>query len=356
MYSPWIFFSLGSVYYFYSIFCNKREEGKKHNKKDIFFFALYSLLSLYTSFYTVLLFVFQFLYVLFHRGNKKVLTGFSVIMGIVFLSFFPYLIIYINNLIDYGQVHEICFKKESSILFIPYALNCFSLGTSYGPSLAELHFSRSIKLFLSYPSFALAMALFGVLFLSGLYYIRKSNCFLFFSLYFLVPFLFPFIVSLISKSISFNVRHTIIALPSFLTIIAYGIRNLCIYADTSPFLIAVKKYVPLTLLVVLSFYSLNNYYFNPRYYKDDIRNAALHVEKNELSGDKLFIPSSFREFGYYYRGSSEIVMKAEGKNLWVILMREWEYPRLKWDNVYAEKEYTEFPGVKIYKLEEIEDD
>jgi len=352
MYAPWIFFSLGSVYYFYSFVVNREVYCKKNNR-DLTFFAIFSLLAIYTNFYSSFIFLFQSLYLLFHKAKRQTLIEFGIVMGIVFLIFFPYLIIYINNLVSCGHLFDIGTEKEFSILFIFYTLFCYSLGTSYGPSVAELHFNRSIDLFLSYPFFSLVIVLFGSLFLSGLLYIRKKNNFVFHSLYFLVPIISPFLVNLVSNSISFNVRYTLTALPPYIIILACGLKNIWTwtYPGAPPLLGSIKKYTPLTLLVFFSLYSLYNHYLNPKYYKVDIRNAALFIEKNESPGDKLFIyfPSSL-EFKYYYQGNNELVRKLNGKNIWVILMREWEYPRLLWDDLYREKMYMELPGVKIYKL------
>jgi len=155
---------------------------------------------------------------------------------------------------------------------------------------------------------------------------------------------------------AFNVRYVLVGLPFYLALIAVGIDSLRPRVSW-----AAGALVTLTCAV-----SLWNYYFNPRYAKEDVRAAVRAVEARLVPGECIFAPTVWQIVGLYaqpstpvryvYRESDAVMQDHFGRlvvqcnSLWYVRAREWVDDAdgkilREIDARYVRGETLEFPGV-----------
>lgn len=178
----------------------------------------------------------------------------------------------------------------------PYALFAFSTGYSLGPSLREIHLAASVSgLFARHAIAILATGLvFGALLASGLVRsARRGDLGLFLSVL-LVTVASATIVTAFNIKV-FNVRYLMCAFPLYVALVAYGLP-----AGGRARLVAAGAVCALMLL------SDANYFFNPAYFREDVRGAAAVVSAREQGGDLILAPAVEEVFAHYYRGTNSI--------------------------------------------------
>jgi hypothetical protein len=94
--------------------------------------------------------------------------------------------------------------------------------------------------------------------------------------------------------IRYHVRYVSSVLPAFLIVLSMGLDGK-------------RKILFFVCLVSVLLFSLNNYYFQDKYRKEDIRSAAFFLEKRATKNHAILLVGSRRSFEYYFNGEASIV-------------------------------------------------
>jgi uncharacterized membrane protein len=252
---------------------------------------------------------------------------------------------------------------------LPYTFFVYGAGFSLGPSVAELHAERSLGFLLHFlPSIVAVGVIFVALLGIGFWAVKKqwgtkSLCLCLFGL--MVPLGGVMLLSLMTEFTP-NVRYTIVALPYFCILVGTALAFLW-HKHTPAGLVA--------LLAVLgvSGVSLTNYFFHPRYAKEDVRSAVAfwrstaqheyllscstagggtrdainrYLEKPEKDrhvplGGRRQVVSKINDFFATHGASSA----------YIILARDWHQLReLAIRNAFSVDHEQSYPGVKIFRI------
>ena len=177
---------------------------------------------------------------------------------------------------------------------VPYLLYTYSVGTTLGPSTRELHTQTTVASVLKEHGLWViwVAVVFGFLFVSGFWSLlrgggaRPAQA----ALYIFVP-LILLLALCWQNAKAFNARYLLVSLPVYVCVVSAGLRSL-------PGIF--RK--PLTVLVFLTLLiSLGNYYFNPRYAKEDVRGAARYVSANIRESECVLAPTVGEVFQYYFK-------------------------------------------------------
>jgi uncharacterized membrane protein len=182
-------------------------------------------------------------------------------------------------------------QKEFSPLMIPYTFFTFSAGFSQGPSLHELHISRSLStLHSNLPALISLGILFGGFLVVGLTTLPaypETNKLL--MLWTAVPVLGVLAISA-STNLSYNVRYAAMALPAYILILAVGIAR---------FRRPVVQVSLLLMILLSNGISLANYYYNPRYAREDARAAVAYLTSVVQPSDLILVIGHPHVLQYY---------------------------------------------------------
>jgi hypothetical protein len=167
----------------------------------------------------------------------------------------------------------------------------------------------------------------------------------------------------------FNPRYLMVSLPAYILLLARGLSQVGR---------SWLRWTNLGLVLLLYIYSLTNYYFDPRYMKEDLREAARYVTEQARPDDAILTTNCRSAFDLYYAGRPVVeywvklfgdepaVVEArlnkltEGhKRLWLVQVREWERdPQGLTQRVLQSRfgllDEESFPGVRVslFDLEE----
>ncbi len=235
-----------------------------------------------------------------------------------------------------------------------YAFYAFIAGFSLGPSSYELHLNRSIDALLEYwPILAVTILSGGYPLIRGVQLKLKDHR----SAYILLVPTFSLVIlsiAFFTHIIPLYPRHLMMLFPFFLLILGKGLDSISIPT--------IKAIVGISLVFIL-FWSNRNFYYNEKYYKDDIRGASAVIMKNEQKGDLILIGAA-AAFMPYYRGLNQVmripkddqqfftlynILKRDHR-LWVVINRTWEFdPYGKKANLISKKSIKyELNKVQVY--------
>ena len=258
--------------------------------------------------------------------------------------------------------------REFTIMGIPYTFFTFSTGYSLGPSLTELHISRSLKTVLAHtPVIAVCGLLFGTLFFIGLKALRQQpDTAVFLTAWLVVPLMGTFAVSALIPEMPYNVRYVAMSFPAYILILAGGIAN---------FRRRLLQGALLAAVLLISALSLANYYFNPRYSREDTRGAAQYLETAVGARDVIVLVGSGYVFRHYYKPASMLVsltkemindevalarqfedLDKDHEHLWLVSIRSWRVDPQGITQALLNKRYTtmarhELSGVDIRRYQ-----
>jgi uncharacterized membrane protein len=207
----------------------------------------------------------------FRRDRLKgmIASGFASV-----LLFGPMIVFFLKRL---GALREPPGGAGASFANLPYTAFVYSVGLSMGPSVWELKQHRTVDALAPFvPLALLVIACFGVAVVSG---IRETlrrpsqHAGALIVLSFVAPILGVFAVSFLPE-MTYNVRYTAWAFPSFLIFLGSGL-----FAITQ----ARRRlgWAVLVAVVVLWATSMGNYFSNPRYAKEDVRSAVAHWREHD---------------------------------------------------------------------------
>ena len=258
---------------------------------------------------------------------------------------------------------QVGFPKPSTILSLPYTFYAFTVGFSLGPSVSELHWDPTPSAIVPHlPLVLLVAALFGGAMLLGLARLARTPSKLMFLLgYLTIPILIAYLISEISD-FTFNVRYASAAVPAYYMILAFGLKE----GRARPL-----GWVLTPAVLAVFAVSLTNYYFEPVYWKEDMRSAARFIEAHEDQGDVIIAVGNTLPLEYYYQGSQPIrsigppatlsdqavqevleKMISNHTRAWLVLSRAWQAdPDARvaafLDGTYRLRVSREFAGVDL---------
>jgi uncharacterized membrane protein len=343
-------------------------------------YSVTSALALLTFVTIGLLIVAQGLYLLFQRDLRPLVRKWLVSQFAIGLFFAPWFITRMAHGLpavlserprlvthDQGRSRD---KMPMTDLVgtLPYTFFAFSAGFSLGPSLKDLHESRSIKNLSSHaPLLAPLAILYASLFALGLGRLRRERGTQMFLLLWLgVPLLGVFTIATMTTYHVYNTRYVAMALPAYLFILATGIAGIR------------RPRMQLGLLAAVLLVhgvSLYNFYFDAQYGRPDARAAARYLESAAKPGEVILAVGNPRALNYYYQGEIPVIRvngRSEEKwpavardlqehvtrrdRVWLVKIRSWESdPREKikpaMDELASHGESKHLPGIDIYAYE-----
>lgn len=186
-------------------------------------------------------------------------------------------------------VNHIGLSIFKNIIFVLYGI---LVGTTFGPSIEELHGINKLEVILGYlPQFLILLVVVILIFIPLLLGLIKCKTVsknkqtdLLFVYLFLISLFLGFIFASFTK-INWVPRH------SFYLVIPLA---LLIPSAFSPrYHLNLRYQIPsswtrlaILILIILNIYSLNNYYFNPSYWKDDYRSASEYLLNHDNDSTK----------------------------------------------------------------------
>lgn len=326
MYAMLILVSLASVLFFIRFL---HQRGRWSGP----WWILTTALAIYTHYYAVFIPIFQVIYfVICRRAYRSLWRHFRLSLAAIILLGIP-----IVTVVFLGpRFSEILTQGAGGNPFrafsLPYTFFAFSLGFSYGPSVAELHRSTSLAAVQPYWSHLIPPTIvFFIAFASGLGWLwrrREREKLVFFLLYLFIPMAGASIISSQLNVISYNVRYVSVIFPAYLLILAHG-------------LLSTRRRILrwLLILVILgaTVISIANYYFVPRYSKEDYRSAARFISAHAQQEDIILV-THLVSFSYYYQGPVPArsffwshafyrklpeIQLSDYRRAWFVLSREW---------------------------------
>jgi uncharacterized membrane protein len=246
---------------------------------------------------------------------------------------------------------------------IPYTFFAFSTGFSLGPSPRELHADRSLTPLVPYASLlCILTALYGGLVLVGLIVLwQQREVGRFLMVWIGIPIIGAFGIAALTNMF-YDVRYVAMVLPAYVLLLAAGILS---------FRRPVAQMILLGAMLVVHGFALANYYFNPRYAREDTRAAARYLESVARTQDSILVVGTKSSMPYYYKGNLSIIypddltrdgqplaerlqaFNADHGRLWLVQIRPWQTDPMgkvkgALDDRYDLMEHKHFPGVDIY--------
>ncbi|MEA3460013.1 MAG: hypothetical protein U9R11_05020, partial [Chloroflexota bacterium] len=128
-------------------------------------------------------------------------------------------------------------------------------------------------------------------------------------LYCLSPVLLMSALSLVKPT--YRPKFFLVGSPAFYLILARGVLFGNRQRATSGERFFLRYLLPAACLIFVgtaSAWSLHNYYFDPKYARDDYRGIARYISAREDEGDAILLnaPGQWEVFTYYYRGPSPV--------------------------------------------------
>ncbi len=284
------------------------------------------------------------------------------------LSFVPWLLLSAEQV---GSLKTGGVAKSHMLFWVPYTFYTYLFGYSLGPSVRELHGHVSLSsiksdLWCLGPTSLAALWIGAVILKRGLKPdVRRAAVFCLTLL--AISISLPLLMTTVTK-IAYNVRYTSVSFPAFLLLLGLAVK-----AGRS---IATRFALCTILLYVLM--SLYNYYYDHRYFKEEVRPAiALLTERLDPS-DSLVVSSDTTVMALVYYGfdlprdalvvrhtesgsnltldqalhSLERLKLDRGRRIWFIECRAWETDPLgklqQWLDTNGVRFFAQdWPGVKL---------
>ncbi len=252
----------------------------------------------------------------------------------------------------------------SALLSYPYGLFAFAMGYSYGPDLRELHEMGSMgEIMGRYALHITAAALvFGAAATAGFLRLLKERRAALYVCVFAVTLGFVSAAAALKIKV-LNARYLVCAFPLFIALTAHGVPRR-----------GWKRLAATAAIVMMMLYSAGNYYFVPRYARDDIRGAVGIISRRERPGDLILAPGMESVVTFYYRGESPVEsiyaarmdgerisgklaeMTVDRDRVWLLVCRPWDtdaagHIRGYFDEKMRMADGYELPGVSLKLFE-----
>jgi 4-amino-4-deoxy-L-arabinose transferase-like glycosyltransferase len=197
----------------------------------------------------------------------------------------------VYRLVSFPPTNSADTDRAFSPFELAYAVWSFAVGYSLGPSLWELHSPDRGAIILRYgPIIAPVAVAVATLALLGLGYLRRRapRAGVVLALWFAFPLAFVILGALVTVH-PFNVRYTMIAFVPAIILIAVG------FAAVSRARLAMLGWATVSVI------ALAQYYFDPRYARDDNRGAAQFFVSHAQPGELVIAHRAFtaKDFRFY---------------------------------------------------------
>jgi len=368
-YSIFLFFAMAGCFYFERMI----RDGKTVDRAGYAAAITFAALSNFTAAY---LFIAQTAIFFLRKGiSRRSLARWAAISLVILALLSPwvyriYTFIDVSDLVTPvmpGQLDNTeRLRGETTIApeVLPYAFYTYSVGFSLGPSTRELHHDSSLGyVFRKYsPFIAWVAVLFGGVFLFGVWrVIRGAAPSRDLFLYLLVPLVLTLLLNW-QNAKAFNVRYVLVGLPAYICFLAIGVDSV-----NRRRRLALMVAVLITLLA-----ACGNYYFNPKYAREDVKGAVRYVEARIARGECIVAPTVTGVVDHYYGGVEEIhsvfnrperprvivdrqlqEVFAWCNSVWYVRARPWVndpdgYVLSRISGHYGEMQVVEFEGVELY--------
>ena len=304
-YSFLFLFAVTASYFFHRYLSGRR-------RRDLGLYILATALGALSNFTAAFFFVAHSAIYFTRRGIsfqsvlRWVLVGLAVLVLISPWVYRIYKVIDVTALVTPVKPGEITthdrLRGETTVTIaaVPYAAYTFSAGFSLGPSLRELHLSPSLSETVKHHAFAILWVglLFGFLLIKGLiyqYHRQDKNRLIELLIYLITPLLLTLLLCW-QNAKAFNVRYVFFALAPFLCLVAAGLE-----AVSGRGKLLLSAAVLISLLV-----SLENYYFDSRFAKEDVRGAAAWLDGRARPGECILVPTVREVFEFYYHRDNPV--------------------------------------------------
>jgi mannosyltransferase len=246
---------------------------------------------------------------------------------------------------------------------IPYTFFALSAGFSLGPPPRELYADRTFAPLMPYaPMLFILAVLYSCLFVYGLLGLRRERDFaMLLILWVSIPILGVFAIAKL-LNIFYDVRYVAMVFPAYVLLVAAGIDRLRRFG---------LQLMVLGAVLAVHGVALANYYFDPRYAREDTRSAARFLESVGGSQDVALVLGTVSSLPYYHKGNPPLVnfssfdgdgqspterlqkVTANHKHLWLVQIRPWQVDRAgrvkaALDSAYSLIQQQHFPGVDVY--------
>jgi len=182
-------------------------------------------------------------------------------------------------------------SRRTSIFDLIYAFYVFNVGTTFGPtlyairaSLKQVGATTTACRILSDNAITIipSMLLYGGVFAYGIHRAligRKNESYKFILVLLFVPSTVIFGIASFSSSLAFNVRYVLYGLPFYIIFLSATLGHLSTR----------KRRILVSIVAVLSLWSLSNHYFGDKYAKLDFRSVVEYLHETMRDGDKALI-------------------------------------------------------------------
>lgn len=242
------------------------------------------------------LFAVQMLYALIVK--PKAALRIIIVMAVIFLILLPWITGFeIGWSIQHIKYGDPLRKINFHPLGIPYTFLVFSLGETAAPPSDEMHRALSLELFRPHlPYLVLALATYAILFFNGLKsWLGNRKRLILFAVWLTLPLFFVSLLAILNLKV-FQPRYASVSFPAYLILIAAG------FTATGRKL----RWLLATAVALLTFYSLDNHYTDPRYWKPDVRSAVKMINERSRESDLLVVYSISEPVEFYYRGPADM--------------------------------------------------
>lgn len=251
---------------------------------------------------------------------------------------------------------------------VPYTAFVFFAGYSLGPTLVELHDAPRLATVAPHLPLVLPLAVAAAWFTlrGGLSPTLPRGGRWLIALAFLLPLAAVLLLSARNAKV-FNARYMAISLPLILATTAVGLAR-------EDWRRPVRALALLAAFVAPTFLALGNYYFDPRYFREDMRAAGRFLSAEARAEDRILGLGAPQLLEWYYHGAAPVEIAydvwirdtvglptridrwAEGRStLWLCVSRPWlQDPEGRLEKALAARfgagERIRFPGVTLYRF------
>jgi len=227
-----------------------------------------TVLSLYTfvlTIFVVMVHVLSTWLLALQRNDKKFVIKHHLLVFVAFLLALPTITIALSlNPAEAGSV--VGTPRARSLAELPYNFWAYVVGFSLGPTIGELHRIRDLAwIFGTFPEILPIAVIVGTLFGVAILNLRGNKPAAAIVLPWAVGLpLLVFTVSIVTGQ-TFNVRYALPGLPGFVILLAIGTQSLSR---------RIMRHLAAATVILIFTVSLANYYWHPRYDKEDVRGAV----------------------------------------------------------------------------------
>jgi|GEM_PF-1835628 len=343
-YSLLILFSLLSALAFLRI-----DRGKRW----WFLGGIFLALGLWSQYVIVFVLAAFWAHALGFRREKKVLVGLSLATALALVLFAPWAVYTAGH-----PPHAVSIKKAwtGDLAAFVYGWFTYFFGFSLGPSIREMRTDGLAAVAREWPWLAVGAVAMVIPMLKIRSALREKG-FIFILVCALAP---PVIVLALSLFPGFNITcHPRYAAASGIFLVMAWLWL------AMKFRARVVRWGLVALMLGLMGVSGFNFFFNRRYYKEDVRSAAGVLKVERKPGEPVYIASGNLglALGYYWGNdftpidpwTDQDTIRLVGKRAWLIVAREWEVSpqplKARLERDYRLLRDWDFPGVRLLLYE-----